>query len=83
MNGDLATSRQATLARYPDNNLQLPGSPERLADIICHARHPAAVRKNKNPASPRTCGVSPPYTNVLAETEGFEPSIQVLAQMLP
>lgn len=34
----------------------------------------------KSPTSPKTCGALSP---LLAETEGFEPSIQVLAQMLP
>lgn len=38
------------------------------------------VRKKQNPAEPQLYGVPPP---LLAETEGFEPSIQVLAQMLP
>ena len=36
--------------------------------------------KKQNPAEPRLSGFSLP---LLAETEGFEPSIQVLAQMLP
>lgn len=40
----------------------------------------SAAGKRKSPASPRTCGALSP---LLAETEGFEPSIQVLAQMLP
>ena len=37
-------------------------------------------RKNKTPQSLDSAGFSLP---LLAETEGFEPSIQVLAQMLP
>jgi hypothetical protein len=36
--------------------------------------------QKQNPAEPQLYGVPPPF---LAETEGFEPSIQVLAQMLP
>ena len=39
-----------------------------------------ATRKTKTPQSLDSAGFSPPS---LAETEGFEPSIQVLAQMLP
>lgn len=41
---------------------------------------PNNAPQKQNPAEPKLCGVPPP---LLAETEGFEPSIQVLAQMLP
>ncbi len=48
--------------------------------IAKFARSDFARGKRKTPQA-ETCGVSTAI--LLAETEGFEPSIQVLAQMLP
>jgi hypothetical protein len=54
---------------------------EALHFVLARARAPAA-EKTKPRKSENLRGFTA-FTEVLAETEGFEPSIQVLAQMLP
>ena len=70
--------RLAFNARWPgvmENTLRMQGVAMRVFKPI-----PPMEAKMKSPASPRTRGALSP---LMAETEGFEPSIQVLAQMLP
>ncbi len=64
-----------------------PKPPMRMGPYAAAVREDDSARqqrregsKRKAPQVRKLAGLVPPF---LAETEGFEPSIQVLAQMLP
>jgi hypothetical protein len=71
---DLASEAYSIQARTLAFHSSPKLEPDKPTRIKKHAQ------KKQNPKRPRSLGVPPPF---LAETEGFEPSIQVLAQMLP
>jgi hypothetical protein len=72
-----------TINRYTRSFLPLLYPPIACVDCANISSAQKITAKTKTPQSLDSAGFPPPYTDVLAETEGFEPSIQVLAQMLP